>query len=389
VTVLAGETVTLKWQVYRADTVTLDGEPVASEGSLLITPQQAEHVYTLRAENPGGYASATSRVKVVQPTSTPTPTATPCPLATIHDFSATRTSIYRGEETTLYWDLSGATEAYLNGSGVIGVGQKKVTLDQTTVFTLVAHNECGDVEKSLTISVRYATPSPTPSPTRTPLPTWTPTATRPPATPTRHVLPTPTPTPVPRTPTITPGVPAVLASPLEPSPTATLVVTPTATATSTATATATAVPTDTSTPVPARRLEMVTPTPTSTAQMMAVGEAAISTPVPATATPTPTPTPTQPLAAGSMRMYVCPLGILILFSASVLVLSLVLPRVRGRGDASPLTDSDTLFDPSELLPTEGYRVEPDPQAKPQSYDLDEEPEEGEWIPVIEDEDPKS
>jgi len=388
VTVLAGETVTLKWQVYHADTVTLDGEPVAPEGSLLITPQQAEHVYTLRAENPGGYVSATSRVEVVQPTSTPTPTATPCPLATIHLFGATRTSIYRGEETTLYWDLSGATEAYLNGSGVIGVGQKAVTLDQTTLFTLVAHNECGDVEKSLTIDVRYATPSPSPSPTRTPLPTWTPTATRSPATPTRNVLPTPTrnvaptPTAVPRTPTITPGVPAALASPLEPSPTSTLVVTPTETATSMATATA--VPTGTPTPLPTRRLEMVTPTPTSTAQMMVAAELTTATPPPATATPA--LTPTQSLAVGSVRMYVCPLGVLILFSVSVLVLSLVLPRVRGHGDSPPLTESDTLFDPSELLPTEGYRVEQDPRARPRSYDLDEEPEEGEWIPVIEEED---
>jgi hypothetical protein len=384
-TVLAGETVTLKWQVYRADTVTLDGEPVASEGSLLITPQQAEHVYTLRAENPGGYVSATSRVKVVQPTSTPTPTATPCPLATIHNFNATRLSIYRGEETTLFWDLSGATAAYLNGGGVEGVSQRTVTLDQTTVFTLVAHNECGDVEKSLTIDVRYATPSPTLKPTNTPLPTWTPTPTRPPMTPTRNVLPTPaapTPTAVPRTPTITPGVPAVLQSPLEPSPTSTLVATPTETATSTATATA--MPTDTATPLPTRRLEMVTPTPTSTAQMMAAAELATPTALPETATPALTPTP--PLAVGSVRMYVCPLGVLILFSVSVLVLSLVLPRVRGRGDTPPLTETDTLFDPSELLPTEGYRAERNPRDRPGSYDLDEEPEEGEWIPVIEDED---
>jgi hypothetical protein len=113
-------------------------------------------------------------------------------------------------------------------------------------------------------------------------------------------------------------------------------------------------------------------------------ELATATPPPATATPE--LTPTQSLAVGSVRMYVCPLGVLILFSVSVLVLSLVLPRVRGHGDSPPLTENDTLFDPSELLPTEGYRVEQDPRARPRSYDLDEEPEEGEWIPVIEEED---
>jgi len=380
VTVLAGESVTLKWQVYRADTVTLDGELVAPEGSLEITPQQAEHVYTLRAENPGGYAVATSRVKVVQPTSTPTPTATPCPLATIHQFGATRTSIFRGEETVLFWDLSGATEAFLNGQGVVGVSQKTVALDQTTVFTLVAHNQCGDVERSLTIDVRYATPSPTPRPTNTPIPTWTPTATSPAATPTRRVLPTPT--PVPRTPTITPGVPAPLESPLEPSPTPTLTATPTETAILTPTETPTGTPTGTPTPVPTKRLEMVTATPTPTAQM--VIQAVTPSPPPVTATPL--LTPTQPSGVGTVRMYVCPLGILILFSIGVLVLSLVLPRIRDRSAPSPLTNADTLFDPSELLPREGFRFEENQRARSRSYDLDDLPaEEGEWMPVIEDE----
>ena len=373
VTVVAGESVTLKWQVYGGQTtVTLDGDAVGLVGEHTIVPVKSEHVYTLRAENPGGYAVATSRVRVVQPTSTPTPTGTPCPLATIHQFGATRTSIFRGEETTLYWDLSGATEAYLNGSGVVGVSQKIVTLDQTTVFTLVAHNQCGDVEKSLTIDVRYATPSPTPRPTNTLIPTLTPTATRPPATPTRNVLPTPT--PVPRTPTITPGVPAPMESPLE------AVATPTWTPTATYTPIPTETPTGTPTPLPTRQLEMVTATPTSTPQLVAQA----ATPESPPASPTPLVTPTQPLSAGSMRMYVCPLGVLIVFSIGVLVLSLVLPRVRGDAEPSPLTETDTLFDPSELLPTEGYRVEENQRAQSRSYDLDDLPaEEGEWMPVTE------
>ncbi len=377
VTVLEGESVTLKWQVYGLQTtVTLDGDAVSLEGEHTIVPLQPEHVYTLRAENPGGYTVATSRVRVVKPTSTPTPTATPCPLATIHQFGATKTTIYRGEETTLYWDLSGATEAYLNGSGVVGVSQKIVALDQTTVFTLVAQNKCGDVQKSLTIDVRFATPSPTLRPTNTPFPTWTPTATPPAPTPTRYMLPTPT--PVPRTPTITPGVPAPMESPLEPSPTPTW----TATSTQTATPTPTETPTGTPTLVPTRRLEMVTATPTPTTQPVVQAV----TPTLPPATPTPLITPTQPLSVGSMRMYVCPLGVLILFSIGVLVLSLVLPRVRGRAGPSPLTEADTLFDPSELLPTEGYRVEENQRARSRSYDLDDLPaEEGEWMPVIEEE----
>jgi hypothetical protein len=104
------------------------------------------------------------------------------------------------------------------------------------------------------------------------------------------------------------------------------------------------------------------------------------------ASPTPLLTSTPPLAVGSIRMYVCPLGALIVFSIGVLVLSLVLPRVRSRSGSSPLTDTDTLFDPSELLPTEGYRVDENQRARSQSFDLDDLPaEDGEWIPVIEEE----
>jgi hypothetical protein len=131
---------------------------------------------------------------------------------------------------------------------------------------------------------------------------------------------------------------------------------------------------------------MVTATPTPTTQL--VMQAVTPSPPPATATPM--LTPTQPLGVGSVRMYVCPLGILILFSIGVLVLSLVLPRIRAREETSPLTETDTLFDPSELLPTEGFRVEENQRARSRSYDLDDLPaEEGEWMPVIEDEDRQS
>jgi hypothetical protein len=51
-------------------------------------------------------------------------------------------------------------------------------------------------------------------------------------------------------------------------------------------------------------------------------------------------------------MYLCPLGILIIFALSVLVLSVVLPRIRERREAQealPLQPADTVFDPGEPL----------------------------------------
>ena len=54
-----------------------------------------------------------------------------------------------------------------------------------------------------------------------------------------------------------------------------------------------------------------------------------------------------------MRMYLVPLGILIVFAVSVLFLSIVLPRVRARRADQrvyPLVQTDIVFDPHEPLP---------------------------------------
>ena len=379
VTILRGESVTLHWQAHGDSvSVTLDGAPVPLEDAREAFPTE-NHVYTLRAQNPGGSVERTCFITVVDPTATPQPTATPCALATIHEFNATKTTIIRGEETTLYWDLSGATEAFLNGSGVSGVAQKTVKLEQTTVFELLAHNACGDVKKTLKITVRYATPTPTRTPTRTPTPTYTP---RPTSTPTRRVLPTPTLTPTtvptsdgtpavtatptldlatpptlgPQTPTITPGVTSTSTSsafdsPVEPEtvvPTNTATEEVVATETPTLLPTSTSVPTQPPEPVSTKRLATVTPT-----QIPPVGQQVTPTPRPTSAPATITPTP-EAGAGTTMRMYLCPLGILIAFSVIVLALSIVLPRIRERREereALLMTSVNTMFGQEGQLPS--------------------------------------
>jgi hypothetical protein len=373
-TVVRGESVLLDWQVYGdSASVTLDGAPVPMEDSREVFPTD-DHVYVLRAENPGGYVEKTCFITVVDPTATPTPTGTPCDLPTIYEFNATKTSIVRGQQTTLYWDLAGATEAYLDGVGVGGVAEKTVTLYQTTVFELRAVNSCGEVVDTLQITVRYATPTPTWTPTRTPVPTRTPTPThtpRPPtATPTRNVLPTLTPTWTPTieatttltpTSTVDPGAPTTGAtvtpgtfdSPLG-TPTPGPQITPTSAVIPTETITLAVTATNTVQPAPTSRLATVTPTPvwnvdTPTPQPV------VQNPTPVAQAPvkaaTPTVSPTRPGgAAGTMRMYLCPLGILIVFALSVLVLSIVLPRIRENRDLQPtlpLQPADTVFDPGE------------------------------------------
>lgn len=351
-TVVLGQATTLHWQVYgEAVTVYLDGQPVSLEQTVDTYPEQT-HVYTLRAENPGGFVEKTVSITILVPTSTSTPTATTCPLAVIHDFGATRTTINRGESTTLYWDLSGATEAYLNGSGVEGVSQREFTLYQTTVFVLVAHNACGDAQKSLTITVRFATPTNTYTPTPTRTPTWTPTNTPPPtSTPTRAVL-TPTPTNPPQQNTITPypTITPTSETGAQESPLATPTFvddptwTPTPTPTPVPTSTFTPTPVLTSTPVPSN----VTPTPTWSSPIdppllptaTDVVTTALTVPAmvgAATATPTivPASTPTPAPTGGTIRAYICPLSVLLLFAVGIIVVSIVLPRLREKRAPQP------------------------------------------------------
>jgi len=353
-----GSSVTLRWQVYgQSVSVYLDGELVPLEDSRVIYPTD-NHVYTLRAQNPGGSVQAKSNITVVGPTFTPTPTATVCPLATINEFDAAPRAIVRGGTTTLFWDVSGADKVFLNGESVPAVSARTVQLSQTTVYTLVGRNRCGDNEKVLTVQVSFATTTPTltmtttPTPTRTPTPTYTP---QPTYTPTRRVLPTPTLTsaigPVTGTVTLTPAATRTL-SPFEsPLQTPTVLATSTATGTptaaatptmtATATLTATSTPSVTATTLPISPTAQVTTTTQPTATLTAV---------PVLASPTMLPMPLP--ATGRLRMYLCPLGVLIAFAVGVLMVAVVWPQIRDRqsgGEPYSPELGDAFFDPDEPL----------------------------------------
>jgi hypothetical protein len=380
-TVSIGDAVTLRWQVHgEAVSVYLDGELVPLEGSREIYPT-SDHVYVLSAQNPAGSTQATSHITVVDPTVTPTPTSTPCDYAIIHEFGASPAATVRGGTVTVFWDVAGASEVFLNGEPVKAVSERTVKLNQTTTFTLVARNVCGDVEKELTVQASYATPTATLTPTLTQTPTRTPTPTYTPppptSTPTRVVLPTPTYTPAEgasaATATATTALTEVAASATRTlSPFESPLETPTLTATEPATATATAAIASTPTmTVALTATEAPTLTPTATA-LPALAEVATATSTPS-ATPgaqavspisatvvaqglVEVPTATLPAgptatavavpATGTLRMYLCPLSILLLFAAGVLVLSVVLPRIQERRHGVGFSDlDDAAFDP--------------------------------------------
>jgi hypothetical protein len=74
-------------------------------------------------------------------------------LPTIHYFTCLPCEVTKGEQSTLSWDLSGATAAYLDGEGVPAPGSVVVAPNQTTTYRLVAVSERGSVERLVTVTV--------------------------------------------------------------------------------------------------------------------------------------------------------------------------------------------------------------------------------------------
>ena len=165
------------------------------------------------------------------PTSPPTATGTAVPSATptalalpvIHRFAADRTQIDFGETAMLFWDVGAADSVTLHTTAgqepLPAQGEKPVSPDRTTSYSLTARNAGGNIGAEVIIEVApvFWTPTPanpgdsanvtpavpetpTPVPTETPLSTPMPTATErpsetPTAIPTETPLPTDTPVP--------------------------------------------------------------------------------------------------------------------------------------------------------------------------------------------------
>ncbi len=139
-----GATSTLAWNVSNAATVTINQGVGAVEisGSVVVKPA-ATTTYTLTAV--GGGATATAQVKV-------TVGATDLDIVS---FEADPETVASGDETTLSWEVTGATQVkILPTVGVVDAeGSVDVTLsgDKTHVFTLTATD--GDETITATVEV--------------------------------------------------------------------------------------------------------------------------------------------------------------------------------------------------------------------------------------------
>jgi len=139
----AGQQSTLTWIVQGATSVSINNGVgnVAATGSTTVSPSQTT-TYTLTAVGPTGNVTATTTVTVG---------AAPAGNPQIVRFEASPLNIKPGEQSTLSWTTTGATQVSISGVGsVTPNGSTTVTPAQTTTYTLTATSADG---KSVTAPV--------------------------------------------------------------------------------------------------------------------------------------------------------------------------------------------------------------------------------------------
>lgn len=142
---LPGQAVTLTWNVSNAVDVRIDGTPVASSGSMIVSAS-ATTTYTLTAAGAANWCPQTAQATV---------TITPCPR--IESFVANPSTITLGQSSTLTWNVSNASGATitLNGNPVGASGTLTVTPAVTTTYTLsvTGPGSCSPQQSTITVQV--------------------------------------------------------------------------------------------------------------------------------------------------------------------------------------------------------------------------------------------
>ena len=141
-TVAPGEAVTLTWTTFGADSVRLDGMPVAAEGS---QQPQPSATHTLVAAS-SVVASSDTRMLALTVNATPQP-------VTIERFSAERVRIQKGQSTTLSWQVRNATTLDLAGDRAAPADSREVSPLETTTYLLSARGFGGPVQAMVTVTV--------------------------------------------------------------------------------------------------------------------------------------------------------------------------------------------------------------------------------------------
>ncbi len=146
---------TLSWDVSGATSLSIDHSLGTVTGtSLLITiPSSGTWTFTLTASNGSSSVSATTTVIVTDPVPPPV----------INTFSATPVTITAGGDTTLQWNVTGATSLSLdNGLGSVSGSSELITIPTagTYTFTLTATNASGSVTAQTKVFVNAVSATP-------------------------------------------------------------------------------------------------------------------------------------------------------------------------------------------------------------------------------------
>ena len=140
-TITRGDSTTLRWSTTGVTSVSIPGTSgtLAVDGSQSVSPTTTT-TYTLTISCPSGTLTRSVTIKVKP---------------RIDSFSASSTTITRGESTTLRWGTTGATSVTISGvSGSLSVdGSRSVSPTSTTTYTLTASNAAGSNTKSVTVTV--------------------------------------------------------------------------------------------------------------------------------------------------------------------------------------------------------------------------------------------
>jgi outer membrane protein OmpA-like peptidoglycan-associated protein len=145
--VQSGQTVTLTWMVSDATEVSIEGiGTVPAKGSRKVKVFETT-TYTLTAVGEGG--TRTEAVEVLVESA---------PLPVII-FTASSESVQKGQNVTLNWNVTNATEVKLEGIGVVQAqGSRKVKMTESRTFTLTATNQGG--KQTATVEVEVDDPPP-------------------------------------------------------------------------------------------------------------------------------------------------------------------------------------------------------------------------------------
>jgi len=168
--VTLGETVTLTWTTKNAVSARIIGIEKGNEtvvevnGNIEVWPT-ATTTYILEATGSNGAIASKSVTVTIKDevTASPTPTPTPTPVINVKitSFTASSTTITKGDLVTLSWVTQNATSIKIVTSAGQTLsnrpasGSISVTPNKTTTFTLIASDSSGnEVSKPLTITVK-------------------------------------------------------------------------------------------------------------------------------------------------------------------------------------------------------------------------------------------